>query len=81
MDPKFIDELSKRLYKSMPENLKHLQDDLKDNFKSVLESGLDKFDLVTRDEFEVQKLVLTKCRKQIDELKTKLNEMVSGEEE
>ena len=81
MDPKLIDDLSKRLYKSMPENLKHLQDDLKQNFSSVLESGLSKFNLVSRDEFEVQKLVLAKCRKQINELKTKLTEITSDNEE
>ena len=81
MDPKLIDDLSKRLYKSMPENLKHLQDDLKQNFSSVLESGLSKFNLVSRDEFEVQKLVLAKCRKQINELKAKLAEITSDNEE
>ena len=80
MDPKFIDDLSKRLYKSLPDNLKNLQDDLKQNFSSVLEGGLNKLNLVTREEFEVQKLVLAKCRKQIAELKAELSEMTSEEE-
>ena len=81
MDPKFVDDLSKRLYKSLPENLKHLQDDIKQNFSGVLESGLSKLNLVSREEFEVQKLVLAKCRKQIAELKSRLNESKNDEEE
>ncbi len=72
MDPKLIDDLSKRFYKNLPENLKHLGDDLKHNFSSVLESGMSKFNIVTREEFEIQKLVLAKCRKQINELKMRL---------
>jgi BMFP domain-containing protein YqiC len=80
MDPKLIDELSKRLYRSLPENLKQLPDDLKQNFSGILESGLSKFNLVSRDEFEVQKLVLAKCRKQIDALKSKLDAMNQEEE-
>lgn len=79
MDPKLIDDLSKRFYKNLPENVKHLGDDLKQNFSSVLESGLSKFNLVTREEFEIQKLVLAKCRKQINALKTRL--AASDEEE
>lgn len=81
MDPKFVDDLTKRLYKSLPENLKHLQDDIKQNFSGVLESGLSKLNLVSREEFEVQKLVLAKCRKQIAELKNRLNESKNDEEE
>lgn len=74
MDPKHIDELSKRFYKNLPENLKHLGEDLKQNFSSVLESGMSKFNLVTREEFEIQKLVLAKCRKKINELQARLAE-------
>jgi len=72
MDPKLIDDLSKRFYKNLPDNVKHLGEDLKQNFSSVLESGLSKFNVVTREEFEIQKLVLAKCRKQINELKARL---------
>jgi len=72
MDPKLIDDLSKRFYKNLPDNVKHLGDDLKRHFSSVLESGLSKFNVVTREEFEIQKLVLAKCRKQINELKARL---------
>ncbi|MBT8141874.1 MAG: accessory factor UbiK family protein [Gammaproteobacteria bacterium] len=73
MDPKFIDELSQRFYKNLPDNLKHLGEDLKRHFSNVLEKGLDKVDLVSRDEFEVQKLILEKCRKRIDELKAQIS--------
>jgi len=70
MDPRFIDDLSQRLYRSLPENLRHLQTDLKQNLRSTLEASLSKLNLVTREEFEVQQLILQKCQKQIKELKT-----------
>jgi len=73
MDPKLIDDLSKRFYKNLPDNVKHLGEDLKQNFSNVLESGLSRFNIVTREEFEIQKLVLAKCRKQINDLKAQLS--------
>ena len=80
MDPRLIDDLSKRLSRSLPENLKHLQDDLKQNFRSSLEAGLSKLNLVTREEFEVQQLILQKCQKQIKKLKAALAEIQEDSE-
>jgi len=79
MDPKLIDDLTKRLYKTLPDNLKDLQDDLKQNFRGILQNSLNKMDLVSREEFEIQKMILAKCRKQINELKAKLTRQSEDE--
>ena len=42
---------------------------MQDNFKTALQSGLAKLDLVTREEFDVQRAVLVRTRQQLDDLR------------
>jgi len=49
--------------------------DLRDNFQPVLESALSRLDLVTRDEFEVQKAVLARTREKVERLETLLADL------
>ena len=44
------------------------REELQQNFKSVLQTGLGKLDLVTREEFDVQRAVLLRTRDKLDEL-------------
>jgi BMFP domain-containing protein YqiC len=75
MSKESIEELAKKLADAVPEGLKSLREDLEQNFRSVLQSGLSKLDLVTREEFEVQEAVLAKTREKLDALEAKLQEM------
>jgi BMFP domain-containing protein YqiC len=68
IDPKLIDELSQHLSASLPDGIRSLQADLSKNFRSSLESGLAKLDLVTREEFEVQRAVLARTREKLARL-------------
>jgi BMFP domain-containing protein YqiC len=43
---------------------------MQENFKAALQAGLAKLDLVTREEFDVQRAVLGRTRGQLDELRT-----------
>lgn len=78
MDPGLIDDLAKRLSARLPEGLDHLQKDLQNNFKSVLQSGLGKLDLVTRREFDVQRAVLERTRARLDTLLARLDALEGG---
>ena len=62
MEPRLIDDLARKLAARLPDGLGHLSDDLQNNFKAVLQSGLGKLDLVTRREFDVQRQVLERTR-------------------
>lgn len=67
-DPKSIDDIANRLADSIPPGFNALREDMQKNFRAVLQSALGKLDLVTREEFEVQKAVLAKTRAKLDVL-------------
>ena len=45
-----------------------MREDLEQNFRSVLRASLNKLDLVTREEFDVQEAVLAKTRAKLEAL-------------
>ncbi len=67
-----IDEIARRLAEAVPQSLRSVKDDLENNFRSVLRSGLGKLDLVTREEFEVQEAVLARSRQKLEALEKRL---------
>ena len=74
-DPKAIDDIASRLAGAIPPGLNTLKDDLEKTFQAVLQGALGKLDLVTREEFEVQKLVLAKTRSKLEDLEKRVAEM------
>ena len=73
MESNRIKELIESILNILPQNTKGIRDDLKDNLKILLNDYLRKIDVVTREEFDVQKEVLLKTRKKLDALEEKLN--------
>ena len=74
-DPKAIDDIANRLAGAIPPGLNNLKDDLEKTFKAILQGALGKLDLVTREEFEVQKMVLAKTRSKLEDLELRVSEM------
>ena len=72
-----IESLARKLADSLPQGLRSVRDDVEENFRSVLRSGLSKLDLVTRDEFEVQEAVLARTREKLEALEKRLEEIES----
>ena len=70
-----IENLARKLAESVPEGLRSVRDDLENNFRSVLKTGIGKLDLVTREEFEVQEAVLARTREKLEMLEAKLEEL------
>ena len=71
-DPKSLEDLARRLAEAVPPGLTALRNDLEQNFKAVLQSGLAKLDLVTRQEFDVQAGVLKRSRERLEELERRI---------
>ena len=75
IDLKNIDDLARKLSDLVPPGLKEARADLEQNFKATLQSGLNRLDLVTREEFDVQRAVLLRTREKLEALERKLGEL------
>ena len=73
-----IDQLARRLAESLPQGVKSVRDDLEQNFRTILNSGLSRLELVTREEFEVQEAVLGRTREKLEALEARLEELESA---
>ena len=68
IDLNHIDDLARRLSQLVPPGLRDSQEELQQTFKSALQAGLAKLDLVTRVEFDVQPAVLLRTREKLEAL-------------
>ena len=75
MSKESIENLVKKLLDTVPQGIKSVREDLEQNFRSVLQSGLGKLNLVTREEFEVQQAVLARTREKLDALEATLRDL------
>ena len=75
MNKDSIDQLAKKLAESLPQGVRTMRDELENNFRSILGSGLARLDLVTREEFEIQEAVLARTRAKLDALDERLQSM------
>ena len=73
-----LDELARQLAESVPQNLRVLGEDLERNFKSLLHAGLERMELVTREEFDVQAAVLQRTREKLETMEARLAELEKG---
>jgi BMFP domain-containing protein YqiC len=78
MDPRFIDDLARRLSAAVPPSVAALRRDLEENFKAVLQSALTRLDLVSRQEFDVQSGVLLRTREKLEALEARLAQLESA---
>jgi BMFP domain-containing protein YqiC len=78
VDPRFIDDLARRLSAAVPPGIAAVRRDLEDNFKAVLQAGLARLDLVSRQEFDVQAAVLRRTREKLEALEARLAALEGG---
>ena len=72
IDIAHIDDLARRLSNLVPPGMREGRDELQQNFKSMLQAGLGKLDLVTREEFDVQRAVLLRTREKLEALEAQV---------
>lgn len=70
-----IDDLAKRLSDLVPAGAREARDEMLTNFRDALRAGLRRFDLVTREEFDVQRCVLLRTREKVEALESRVSEL------
>lgn len=68
-----LDAITRKLAESLPREWKKTGEDIESRFRQVLEAQLAKLDLVTREEFEIQKRVLERSREKLEQLEDRLD--------
>jgi BMFP domain-containing protein YqiC len=77
IDLSHIDDLARRLSSLVPPGMREGREELQQNFKAVLQAGLARLDLVTREEFEVQRAVLLRTREKLEALQREVEALES----
>ena len=71
-DTRFFEELDRRIKETLARSPAA---DLEKNLRVLLQSAFSRLDLVTREEFDVQRAVLARTRAKLEELEAKLAEL------
>ena len=72
LDPRQIEDIAAKLGQVIPPGLKGLRRELEDNFRAVLRANLEKFDLVSRERFDVQAELLARTQARLATLEARL---------
>ena len=67
-----IDELAARLTAALPPGAQQMREDVEAQFKAVLSKGLASMDLVSREDFEIQKAALERANIKLQALEQRL---------
>ena len=73
-DQQTLDDLTRKLGDALPPQFRALQQDMEQNFRAVLQAGLTKLDLVTRQEFDVRAGVLARTREKLEAMEKLIRE-------
>jgi BMFP domain-containing protein YqiC len=79
IDARQIEQLAqdwaRRLTQYLPPGLKGFREELETNFGALLQNGLEKLDLVSREQFELQRELLARSRERLEALEQRLAEL------
>ena len=76
-DTKTIDDITARVKSLLPAGALEFPRDLEKNLRAILSSALAKLDLVTREEFEVQKALLESTQDRVTALERQIEAFIS----
>ena len=75
LDSRIFDDIARRLSNAMPASAQAVQNDLEKNLRAAAQATFAKLDLVTREEFDVQRKLLARSRAKIDVLEKQVSEL------
>lgn len=75
IDPKKIEEMARQVHNALPPGIRSLGEEADRKVRQVLQAQLNRLDMVSREEFEVQTKVLLRTREKLAELEAKLAQL------
>ena len=75
IDEKTIEGLVQRLGALVPPGLEQVRGEMKSNLRAAVGGWLSELDLVTREEFDVQKALLERAQHKLKSLEARLQEL------
>jgi BMFP domain-containing protein YqiC len=75
MDPKILDDISRRIAAALPPGVSTIKADLEKNIRAALDGVIGNMNLVSRQEFDVQQKVLERTRIKLEALEKQLAEL------
>jgi len=75
IDIQSLNGLADKLTSVIPDSVKTLKDDVDNNIRATLESGLQQMNLVNREEFDVQTALLERTQLKLQQLEEQLAEL------
>jgi len=70
-----IDDLAKRLAGALPPGARQMREDAEVQFRAVLHKTLASMDVVTREDYEIQKAALERAQEKLAALEDRLAEL------
>jgi len=70
-----IDAFVQQIRALLPKDLRQTKDDLERNIKAAVKASLTRMDLVTREEYDIQRELLVKTRCLVDDLEEKVKKL------
>lgn len=74
-DQPLIDRLVAELSRHLPAGLEQVRDELERTARAVLQEGISRLDLISREEFDVQQQVLARTRARLEALEKEVAEL------
>ena len=75
LEKRILDDFARRLSGAIPASAQAVQDDLEKNLRAAAQAAFTRLDLVTREEFDVQRKVLARSRAKIELLEKQVAEL------
>ena len=72
IDNQTINRLSDKINELLPSGLKEVKSDFDAKLKSLLQQQLSNYEMVSREEFEIQSRVLARTREKLESIEEKL---------
>lgn len=78
IDNQTINRLSEQINELLPPGLQQVKSDFDARLKSLLQQQLSNYEMVSREEFDIQARVLARTREKLEAIEARLDELEKG---